>query len=362
MSSKDDFLRLYRDLPPREKARLWFEYLVEGTQVPVNLKAGMKDGERTEFDRGRFILSSVHMFGDLELSRIEAELREMNLRLALLDQVKWILGFSEHLHELLRDRVKAPLTVSEHAKLLKEADKERLSLHQLVEVLLEQPEYYGSPGPDTDDRYSAAWGKKEKELKALVASGQLKSEQTDGEVHIRWGDWCAVSGQELEPMIDGAAKGRVFPDEMAGLVEEMRRERADLGKLIGQPFRELIEDGDSAMTYMLTIIAPDLISTLSRPFLRMTLYASIQDHFSNELRGSWNHLASLERIFERIRDEEFGGHDIIASPILKRLEHVRLTASEFGSELAADEDAVEADEDYVDKICSGLVENGGTAW
>ena len=362
MSSKDDILRLYRDLPPREKARLWFEYLVEGTQVPVNLKAGMKDGERTEFDRGRFILSSVHMFGDLELSRIEAELREMNLRLALLDQVKWILGFSEHLSKLLRGRVKEPLTVGDHAKLLEEAGKELLSLDQLVEVLLEQPEYYGSPGADTEDRYSAAWGKKEKELKELVASGELKSEQTDGVVYIRWGDWCAVSGQELEPMIDGAAKGRVFPDDMAGLVEEMRRERADLEKLIGQPFRELIEDGDSAMTYMLTIIAPDLIPTLSRPFLRMTLYASIQDHFSNELRGSWSHLASLERIFERIRDEEFGGHDIIASPILKRLEHVRLTASEFGSELAADEDAVEADEDYVDKICSGLVEHGGTAW
>ena len=93
----------------------------------MNLKAGMKDGERTEFDRGRFILSSVHMFGDLELSRIEAELREMNLRLALLDQVKWILGFSEHLHELLRDRVKAPLTGSEHAKLLEEADKDGVS-------------------------------------------------------------------------------------------------------------------------------------------------------------------------------------------------------------------------------------------
>ena len=362
MSSKEDSDRLHRNLPPRDKVRLWFEYVVEGTQIPVNPNAGMTEVERADFNRGRFVLSSVHMFGDLELSRIEAQLREMNLRLALLDQVKWILGFSEHLYKLLRGKAKEPLTVSEQAALLEEAGKELLSLDQLVEVLLEQPEHNGSPGADTEDRYSAAWGKKEKELKELVASGELESEQTDGGVYIRWGDWCAVSGQELEPMIDGAAEGRVFPDEMAGLVEEMRQERADLGKLIGQPFHELIEDGDSAMTHMLTIIAPDLIPTLSRPFLRDTLFASIQNHFSNELRGSWSHLASLERIFERIRDEEFGGHDIIASSILKRLERVRLTASEFGSELAVDEDAVEADEDYVDKICRGLAENGGAAW
>ena len=361
MSSKEDSGRLYRNLRPREKVMLWFEYRVEKKQIPVNPKNYMTEVERTEFNRSSFILSGVHMFGDLELSRIEAELREMNLRLALLDAVKWILGFSEHLQKLLQGRVKVPLTVSEHAKLLEESAEDLLSLNQLAEVLIEQTEYYANLDGDTEDLWSAAWGKKEKELEELVASGGLKSEQKDGETYVRWGDWCAVSGQELEPMIDGAAGGRVFPDEMAGLVEEMRQEREDLWKLIAQPFSQLMGDGDSEIIYMLTIIAPDLIPTLSRPFLRKTLYASIQDHFSNELRGSWSHLASLERIFERISDEEFGGHDIIASSILKRLEQVRLTASEFGSELAVDEDDVEADEDFVDKICCGLVESGRTA-
>ena len=88
MSSKEDSGRLYRNLRPREKVMLWFEYLVEKKQIPVNPKNYMTEVERTEFNRSSFILSGVHMFGDLELSRIEAELREMNFRLALLDAVK----------------------------------------------------------------------------------------------------------------------------------------------------------------------------------------------------------------------------------------------------------------------------------
>ena len=356
MSIKRDIYNFYRNLPPGEKARLWLKYHIEEVPAPTDFLSDLSETERKKYERSRIMLTGVHMFGDVELSKIEAAVKEIDFRYLLHLQMRQMVSFVIELKDMLRLKVKEPLTASEHAKLLDEAEKDRFSLHQLVEVLLEQPEYYGSPGADTEDRYSAAWGKKEKELKELVASGELKSEQTDGEVYIRWGDWCTVSGEELEPMIDGAAEGRVFPDEMADLVEEMRQERADLGELIHQPYADLMEDGGSFMTCFLSIIAPGLPSVPSGPLRPRAVLELARDTLASELRECWRRLPVIKRVFERLGEEEFDGRDIyLESPILEKMERIRLMASELGGPLGVEENEIEVDEDSASAILRGLV-------
>lgn len=356
MSIKRDIYNFYRNLPPGEKARLWLKYHIEGAPVPTDFLSDLSETERKKYERSRIMLTGVHMFGDVELSKIEAEVKEIDYRYLLHLQMRQMVSFVIELKDMLYLKVKEPLTASEHAKLVEEAGQELLSLDGLVTDLLEDAGVYPNPDADTEKEYRATRRKKKKELQKHIAAGRLASEQRNGDTYVRWGDWCAVSGQELEPMIDGAAEGRIFPDEMAGLVEEMRQERADLEELTHQPYADLMEDGGSFMTRFLSIIAPGLPSVPSGPLRPRAILELARDTLASELRECWRRLPVIKRVFELLGEEEFEGRDIyLESPILEKMERIRLMASELGEPLGVEENEIEVDKDSADVIFLDLV-------
>ena len=356
MSIKRDIYNFYRNLPPGEKARLWLKYHIEGAPVPTDFLVDLSETERRKYERSRIMLTGVHMFGDVELSKIEAEVKEIDLRYLIHLQMRQMVSFVIKLKDMLYLKVKEPLTASQHAQLVEEAGQELLSLDGLVTDLLEDAGVYPNPDADSDKEYRATRRKKEKELQEHIASGRLASEQRNGGTYVRWGDWCAVSGKELEPMIDGAAEGRVFPDDISSLVEEMRQEKADLRELIHQPYADLMENGGSFMTCFLLIIAPNLPSVPSGPLRPRAILDLARDTLADELRKCWRRLPVINRVFERLGEEEFDGRDIyLDSPILEKMERIRMMASELGGPLGVEENEIEIDEGSADEFFHDLV-------
>jgi len=355
MNRKGEVRDLYKHLSPKDKARLALRCQVDGEAPPYNLLWGMSLTERTQYDLAGWTLSTAHWDASVLLQKIMAEALEATLRMTILGQTRWELIFLDQLESLLY-WAKEPYTTSEYARLTEEAQQDLIPLDELLETaVFDQLENEGECAAKaaTDKKYRArrnkkhraTWEKMEKESMEMLDSGRLEGETVDGKVSVRWGSWCELKGKELIP-----TETRVFPDEMADMVEEMRRERTSLRKAITGAFRAVTENGDSEVMFSPLEFAGLRVCPHHPDDSRREIHHTfVQETFPNQIQAWRRRMANLEGVFKRLGDEEFGSSEVMEWPVAERLAAVKGLVSglarDFGVEdapVAANDEVVEA--------------------
>jgi len=242
----------------------------------------------------------------------------------------WLVALTlweEHIDEIrgaLRLVLREPVTESEYAARVEEVRKEWMPLGEIAAFAAGESENWADTDYTededgqrtlTDEAWDRVCGEKERELRALVKSGQLQGRGRGRALNIRWGDYCRLIGREVSAGPEDCLSYRVVPDDQA---EEAALERLDFQRLQGvldwRPFNA----------------PPDV----DLPKMPEKVKGYLRESTAYALVFCWIQVRVVEVILDEVA-AEFGGADPLKPDVREKLDEAKQKLQENHDQLLA---------------------------
>jgi hypothetical protein len=352
MSGNQRLDRLYPALTAKERALLVLRAWKGDQQEDAAVRRTMPQSQARDFNHYINLMNAAN--GDLALyivvlNGVAGQLSSKSAWLASLQMWGirvWDLATYIILH------TNEPITESEHRRLVEEARAEMVPMADLAETLVESYDGWTQadmePAEDPVDgqvvrqrAWNGAVAQKKAELSRLVEEGVLDGRRSGRRLLVNNGSFYDWLGEPVPVCPDWGVGYDVIPDDQAGRVERLKKERLDAQEAISRsPTSPLLELLEEKLGRRVT----------DRQERWDEAMAALRQSLREGVPWCWQELRAVEAVLDEVA-AEFDGEAPLLPPVRELLDKTHQDLVELHSSLPhvdAEVDLPELDEERVE--------------
>jgi hypothetical protein len=326
--------RLTTALTARERAVLVLRSWKEGKAEELLWRATMPPAQSTEFNRLIDLMNGTMVRLSLFITTLRSSVEKLELRQAWLVTLKL---WEEQLMEIrraVRLGLKEPVTESDYARKVAEAEAEWVAVGELAELLADdydgwqEDDFEELEGWDSPVVSDTAWQRakqaKEKEPRQRVQAGELVGRGKGSRLKIREREFNQLHDRTEVAFPEYLYAYRVLPDDESAEIELEKRWLDDL--LMALDSRPLtLKD------------VPDEVNVLDH------LSGILRKSLASSFEALWQEVRAVELVLEEVA-REFEGTDPVRPAKREELDQLRAKLAALAEQLLFLEVAVEMTE------------------
>jgi len=352
MSGSQRLDRLYPALTAKERALLVLRAWKGDQEEDVQVRRTMPQSQAPDFNHYIHLMNAANHDLGKYITVLNLIAGQLGLKHAFLASLQlwgirvWDLATYIALH------TNEPITESEHRRLVEKARAEMIPLADLAEVLVESYDGWTEadmePPEDPDDGpvvRQRAWNgmvaQKKAELSRLVEEGVLDGRRSGRRLLVNNGSFYDWLGEPVPVCPDWGVGYDVMPDDQAGRVERLKKERLDAQEAISRsPTSPLLEFLEEKLGRRVT----------DRQERWDEAMAALRQSLREGVPWCWQELRAVEMVLDEVA-QEFDGEDPLLPPVREVLDKTRQDLVDLHSSLPhvdAEVDLPELDEERVE--------------
>jgi len=323
MSGNQRLDQLYPALTAKERALLVLRSWKGDQQEDAAVRRTMPQSQALDFNHYIHLMNAANLDLGKYIAVLNLTATQLGLKHAWLASLQlwgirvWDLATYIALH------TNEPIRESEHKRLVEKARAEMVPVAELAETLLEAYEGWTEadmePGEDPDDGpvvRQKAWNRmlaeKKRDLSHLVEEGVLAGRRSGRRLLINAGSFYDWLGEPVPVCPDWGVSYDVMPDDQAGRVERLKKERLDAQEAISRsPTSPLLELLEEKLGRRVT----------ERQERWDEAMAALRESLREGIPWCWQELRAAEAVLDEVAEEL--GEDPLLPPVRQVLDKTR---------------------------------------